>query len=148
MNPAPDADLHSVGEFYHRWVTEAVANLVFKRIEEPQPAPRYRWDALLNPEPKAEASPQALSAVASVSEQASRTIIPQPVREIPADIAAGVADLVEGAAKAVSEIVGSSSDTDEPKVVEPKQTRAASAKSKAPAKRSAAPRSKKPTTGA
>ncbi len=28
MNPAPDAELQSVGEFYHGWVTEAVTNLV------------------------------------------------------------------------------------------------------------------------
>jgi hypothetical protein len=29
MNPAPDAELQSVGAFYHGWVTEAVTNLVF-----------------------------------------------------------------------------------------------------------------------
>jgi hypothetical protein len=31
MNPAPDAELASVGEFYHEWITQAVINLVFKR---------------------------------------------------------------------------------------------------------------------
>src|SRR5438477_4726237 len=51
MNPAPDAELQSVGEFYHGWVTEAVTNLVFKRLSEPTERPHYRWDALLNPEP-------------------------------------------------------------------------------------------------
>src|SRR5580765_6416466 len=34
MNPAPDAELQSVGAFYHGWVTEAVTNLVFKRLDE------------------------------------------------------------------------------------------------------------------
>jgi hypothetical protein len=51
MNPAPDAELASVGEFYHQWITEAVANLILKRLEAATETPRYRWDALLNPEP-------------------------------------------------------------------------------------------------
>jgi len=51
MNPAPDAELQSVGAFYHEWVTEAVTNLVFKRLSETTERPRYRWDAFLNPTP-------------------------------------------------------------------------------------------------
>ena len=70
MNPAPDAELASVGEFYHNWVVGAVADLVFKRLAEPRQRSRYRWDAFLNPEP------QYTSAVASLSEQQSRTIAP------------------------------------------------------------------------
>jgi hypothetical protein len=72
MNPAPDAELASVGEFYHNWVVGAVADLIFKRLAEPRQRPRYRWDALLNPEP------QSTSAVASSSEQQARTIVPAP----------------------------------------------------------------------
>jgi hypothetical protein len=34
MNPAPDAELASVGEFYHNWITNAVVDLVFKRLGE------------------------------------------------------------------------------------------------------------------
>ena len=71
MNPAPDAELASVGEFYHNWVTEAVTNLVFKRLREPRERPRYRWDALLNPEPA------KTNEVASAPEQAARTVKPK-----------------------------------------------------------------------
>jgi hypothetical protein len=71
MNPAPDAELQSVGEFYHNWVTEAVTRLVFKRLGEPKPQPRYRWDALLNP------PAVNTQAVASKSEQAARTVTPK-----------------------------------------------------------------------
>ncbi|MGB7922165.1 MAG: hypothetical protein WCF57_02850 [Pyrinomonadaceae bacterium] len=106
MNPAPDADMHSVGEFYHRWVTKSVTDLVFRRLAESRQRPRYRWDAFLNPEPE-----HALSAVASAAEQAARTIIPKPVREIPADIAAGVSDLAGSAAAVVSDIVDAVMDT-------------------------------------
>ena len=72
MNPAPDAELASVGEFYHKWITEAVINLVFKRLGEQKERPRYRWDALLNPEPA------RAYAVASAAEQQARTINPKP----------------------------------------------------------------------
>ena len=74
MNPAPDAELESVGEFYHNWVTEAVTKLVFKRLSEPVVRPRYRWDALLNPEPA------RIEAVASPTEQASRTVRPKAAK--------------------------------------------------------------------
>ena len=70
MNPAPDAELASVGEFYHNWISNAVTDLVFKRLAEGRTASRYRWDALLNP------APIQTSAVASAAEQQSRTITP------------------------------------------------------------------------
>lgn len=101
MNPAPDAELQSVGEFYHRWVTDAVTDLVFKRLAESRERPRYRWDAFLNPEPS------ALAAVASVAEQAARTIIPQPVREIPREVAGAVSDFVASAADSIAQTAGS-----------------------------------------
>ena len=71
MNPAPDAELQSVGPFYHGWVTEAVTNLIFKRLREEAPRPRYRWDAFLNPEPA------RVEAVANVTEQSGRTVKPK-----------------------------------------------------------------------
>ena len=72
MNPAPDAELASVGEFYHNWITNAVIELVFKRLRETSQRTRYRWDALLSPEPV-----QVL-AVASAAEQQARTVTPNP----------------------------------------------------------------------
>jgi hypothetical protein len=78
MNPAPDAELASVGEFYHNWITNAVTDLVFKRLNEAQEAPSYRWDALLSP------APNKTFAVASQSEQQSRTIQPNaPANDSP-----------------------------------------------------------------
>ena len=70
MNPAPDAELASVGEFYHKWISDAVTNLVFKRLGEAREVQRYRWDALLSP------APSKTFAVASQAEQQSRTIQP------------------------------------------------------------------------
>jgi hypothetical protein len=137
MNPAPDADLHSVGEFYHRWVTDAVTKLVFKRLAEPRERPRYRWDALLNPEPQQ----HALSAVASAAEQAARTILPAPVREFGAGVVTGATELVSDAVSVVSEIVESMTEPKAKKTKGAKKedttaTAPNSATKKAPASRS------------
>ena len=49
MNPAPDADVHSVGEANFAWIVDAMAALaVRKALEPPRRATSYRWDALLN----------------------------------------------------------------------------------------------------
>jgi len=71
MNPAPDAELASVGEFYHNWITSAMTEFIFKKLAVPQTHPRYRWDALLNPETT------QTSAVASRTERQGRTILPK-----------------------------------------------------------------------
>jgi hypothetical protein len=82
MNPAPDAELVSVGEFYHNWIADAVTDLIFKRLAEPRQRQRYRWDALLNPEPT------QTTAVASLAEQQSRTVNPKPIEDAKAKTAA------------------------------------------------------------
>lgn len=68
MNPAPDAELISVGETYHQWVTNAVTDLVFRRLAEPTTHLPYRWDAFLNP------APTSTTASASAAEQSKRTV--------------------------------------------------------------------------
>lgn len=47
MNPAPDAERHSVGEANFAWIVDAVANMAVRKALEPPAAPTYRWDALL-----------------------------------------------------------------------------------------------------
>ena len=47
MNPAPDADLHSVGAANFEWVVNAVADLAVRKALEPPPPPEYRWSAFL-----------------------------------------------------------------------------------------------------
>ena len=61
-----------MGEFYHNWITGAVTDLVFRRLADTRERPRYRWDAMLNPETS------QTSAVASATEQQGRTIVPRP----------------------------------------------------------------------
>jgi hypothetical protein len=48
MNPAPDADLHSVGRDNFDWVVNAVADLAVKKaLSEENPARELRWSAFL-----------------------------------------------------------------------------------------------------
>jgi hypothetical protein len=87
MNPAPDAELTSVGEFYHNWVTNTVTDLIFKRLAEPRPAQTYRWDNFLNP------ASSRTEAVASVTDQSNRTVTSRTIgsgaRQTAKAIAAG-----------------------------------------------------------
>jgi len=71
MNPAPDAELQSVGEFYHNWITNAVTDLVFRRLGENKGQPRYRWDAFLSPEPV------RIEALGPAAAPGARTEVPQ-----------------------------------------------------------------------
>jgi hypothetical protein len=133
MNPAPDAELISVGEFYHNWVTNAVTDMVFKRLEQPREQPRYRWDALLNPAPSNQPRERAAAAAAS-----AEGIIPAPVRELGSEIITGMGEVVTDAASAVSEIVES--------VIASKTNTAKGAKKEngaAKTKKAATPRTKK-----
>lgn len=48
MNPAPDAEIASVGDYNHNWVINALTNYIFKRLEsETTETSNYRWDNLL-----------------------------------------------------------------------------------------------------
>ena len=51
MNPAPDADPHSVGAENFAWIVEAVATLAVKKAQEPPAAPDLRWAAMLKGHP-------------------------------------------------------------------------------------------------
>jgi len=48
MNPAPDADLHSVGKENFEWVVEAVAELAVMKAKAAKPkVPEFHWSAYL-----------------------------------------------------------------------------------------------------
>jgi hypothetical protein len=126
MNPAPDAELASVGEFYHHWITTAVTNLVFKRLAEDREAPRYRWDALLNPEPT------RTFAVASQVEQESRTVVPNPVENVRAAAATAPISAEAGSLNTEGPSSGDSTTASKPSAKKPRKNgKATSTRSKA-----------------
>ncbi|MEP7148415.1 MAG: hypothetical protein ABI857_05985 [Acidobacteriota bacterium] len=49
MNPAPDAEIASVGEYNHRWIVDHMTDFILKKLEEGFETPNYRWSEMLNP---------------------------------------------------------------------------------------------------
>ncbi len=54
MNPAPDADLHSVGKESFDWIVDTVAKLAVKKAQNPI-QPELRWASFLSSEKKSAA---------------------------------------------------------------------------------------------
>ncbi len=52
MNPAPDAELASVGEFNHNWIVSAMTDFILEKLKKGFETPEYRWSAMLNPPAK------------------------------------------------------------------------------------------------
>jgi hypothetical protein len=49
MNPAPDAELASVGEYNHNWIVNAMTDFIINKLSGEIAQPDFRWSAMLNP---------------------------------------------------------------------------------------------------
>jgi hypothetical protein len=95
-NPAPDADIWSVTEPYHNWVTNAVANMLVDYAKNGQPTSHYhRWYKWLNPE--------------ASSPMASRA------GELAQGLAAGVEQMAQKASDVLSEVIDQITEPIKPK---------------------------------
>lgn len=47
MNPAPDAELASVGEYNHNWIVNAMTEFVINKLSGEIAQPEYRWSSML-----------------------------------------------------------------------------------------------------
>src|SRR5688500_2005457 len=65
MNPAPDAELASVGEYNHKWIVDSMTDFILKKLEEGFPQQDYRWNAMLNPKATAAVKSSGKSETAS-----------------------------------------------------------------------------------
>ena len=135
MNPAPDAEIASVGEFYHNWLTKAVTDLVFRRLAEPRTENRYRWDNMLNPQPEPPGASQTLAAAASAAQSAADSVLPQSVRDLPSNVVDTVTEFLGQATGVVSSIVDSVKEAAAPGDQTETQVSYAPAAPKAAAKR-------------
>ena len=59
MNPAPDADVHSVGEANFRWIVDAVAEMAVEKAQQHAgtPAGGFVWSSFLSGHPVTKAAP-------------------------------------------------------------------------------------------
>ena len=72
MNPAPDAELASVGELNHRWIVDNMTDFILRKLDEGVPLPEYRWTSMLNPAPKSQAKVKASSAKPAAKKASSK----------------------------------------------------------------------------
>jgi hypothetical protein len=79
MNPAPDAELASVGARNHNWIVDAITELVFKKIAEGEKTPEYSWTGMLN-----------LSGAANSKSKPSATSAPKAKAKAPVKAKAAV----------------------------------------------------------
>jgi hypothetical protein len=54
MNPAPDAELASVGEYNHNWIVNEMTDFILRKLKKGFETPAYRWTSMLNPSTKTE----------------------------------------------------------------------------------------------
>lgn len=47
MNPAPDAELASVGEKNHRWIVDNMTEFILRKLKEGWDEAEYRWSSML-----------------------------------------------------------------------------------------------------
>lgn len=71
MNPAPDAELASVGEYNHNWIVNAMTEFVINKLSGEIAQPEYRWSAMLNPveTAKKKVAPKSKTAKAKKTEE-------------------------------------------------------------------------------
>src|SRR5438477_4182989 len=73
MNPAPDADLHSVGKESFDWIVNTVANLAVRKAQNPT-QPELRWASFLDLDKKSAAkkAPAKKSAAKTTAKKATK----------------------------------------------------------------------------
>jgi hypothetical protein len=59
MNPAPDAELASVGEYNHNWIVDAMTEFVIDKLNGEPAQPEYRWSAMLSGASEKKTTPKA-----------------------------------------------------------------------------------------
>jgi hypothetical protein len=74
MNPAPDAEIASVGEYNHSWIVGEMTDFIFRKLKQGFETPEYRWTSMLNPAAKTEKKAAAKAAVKdTAAKPASKT---------------------------------------------------------------------------
>ena len=74
MNPAPDAELASVGESNHNWIVNAMTDFIINKLSGEAAQPEYRWTAMLNPA-------QAITKKVATKKSAEKVVAEKPVVE-------------------------------------------------------------------
>jgi hypothetical protein len=74
MNPAPDADLHSVGQKNFDWIVEKVADLAVKKVESAPAISEFHWGTFLGGASKAAAKKAPAKRKSAAKEKVGNTV--------------------------------------------------------------------------
>ncbi|HEX6279408.1 MAG TPA: hypothetical protein VFZ49_05270 [Pyrinomonadaceae bacterium] len=77
MNPAPDAELASVGEYNHNWIVDNMTDFILKKLAGEIETPEYRWSAMLNPPAK---KSSVKSKASTAEKRAPQTKVAKPAK--------------------------------------------------------------------
>jgi len=96
MNPAPDADLHSVGEENFHWIVDAVANLAVKKAKAAKPrTPDFHWSVYLTAGARTPAKSAAKKSSASKNGAAKKSGKTAKSAKAPVDDAVSTVSAIE-----------------------------------------------------
>jgi len=82
MNPAPDADLNSVGAESFEWIVNAVAQLAVKKAKAAPHKPECRWAQLLGAAPKPSARKKSSAKKSAAKKSSAKKAASQPPASI------------------------------------------------------------------
>lgn len=81
MNPAPDADLHSVGQASFDWIVREVADLAIAKAKLAPHVLELKWSAFLNATPAASKKPKKKSSDKKAKKKGSKAAASSPLQE-------------------------------------------------------------------
>lgn len=81
MNPAPDAELASVGEKNHRWIVDNMTDFILKKLESGFETPEYNWSGMLAPAAKKKTPKKTAAKTTSRSGETAKKTTKAPARK-------------------------------------------------------------------
>lgn len=87
MNPAPDAEVASVGEFNHRWIVDNMTDFILKKLGTELQMPEYTWTGMLaqrsTPKPARETTAKATTRSADTVKKDAKTPVKKAASKKP-----------------------------------------------------------------
>jgi hypothetical protein len=80
MNPAPDADLHSVGPESFEWIVQAVAEMAVKKLKAGSQVDEFHWGAYLGSASKPVAKKKSKKKKSAAKKPASKKAKAKPAQ--------------------------------------------------------------------
>jgi len=78
MNPAPDAEIASVGEKNHYWIVNAMTEFILNKLKTGFDTPEFKWTAMLNPQQQSKKKAAAPAPAEAKAKRAKKSASKKP----------------------------------------------------------------------